>query len=399
MTINNNTPGIRFSNFNRNWLKKNIDDILTEERRPIVLIDDETYELVTVRRRNQGVVSRGFLNGREILVKNYSVVKTGDYIISKRQVVHGANGFVPSFLNNAIVSNEYLIAVENEYITTRFWSLVSKTEKMYKTFLLSSYGVDIEKMVFDVEDWRKRRIFIPSKLEQDTISNLFQYLDEFIALHIRKYNQTQNFKRAMLTQMFPKEGKSTPEIRLKEFSANWTEKTLDDCFTERTERSELGELISVTINSGVVKATELKRKDNSSKDKSNYKKVEIDDIAYNSMRMWQGASGVSKYAGILSPAYTVLTPKQNYSSLFFSYYFKLPQMLMVFQVNSQGLTSDTWNLKFPTLKRIAITLPSIEEQIAIGNFFIAIDRTVKLQMKQIEILESLKKALLSKMFI
>ena len=315
MTINNNTPGIRFSNFNRNWLKKNIDDILTEERRPIVLIDDETYELVTVRRRNQGVVSRGFLNGREILVKNYSVVKTGDYIISKRQVVHGANGFVPSFLNNAIVSNEYLIAVENEYITTRFWSLVSKTEKMYKTFLLSSYGVDIEKMVFDVEDWRKRRIFIPSKLEQDTISNLFQYLDEFIALHIRKYNQTQNFKRAMLTQMFPKEGKSTPEIRLKEFSANWTEKTLDDCFTERTERSELGELISVTINSGVVKATELKRKDNSSKDKSNYKKVEIDDIAYNSMRMWQGASGVSKYAGILSPAYTVLTPKQNYSSL------------------------------------------------------------------------------------
>ena len=74
-------------------------------------------------------------------------------------------------------------------------------------------------------------------------------------------------------------------------------------------------------------------------------------------------------------------------------------MLMVFQVNSQGLTSDTWNLKFPTLKRIAITLPSIEEQIAIGNFFIAIDRTVKLQMKQIEILESLKKALLSKMFI
>ena len=64
MTVNNNMPDIRFSGFSENWVEKKIESVLTEENRNITLIDDESYELVTVKRRNQGVVSRGFLNGK-----------------------------------------------------------------------------------------------------------------------------------------------------------------------------------------------------------------------------------------------------------------------------------------------------------------------------------------------
>ena len=57
--------------------------------------------------------------------------------------------------------------------------------------------------------------------------------------------------------------------------------------------------------------SELGRHDNSNDNKSKYKKVCVGDIAYNSMRMWQGASGYSPYEGIVSPAYTVLSPNAN----------------------------------------------------------------------------------------
>lgn len=74
------------------------------------------------------------------------------------------------------------------------------------------------------------------------------------------------------------------------FSIIWEQRKLGECFAERQERSAEGELISVTINDGIKRFSELGRHDNSSDDKSHYKRVEVNDIAYNLMRMWQGAA-------------------------------------------------------------------------------------------------------------
>ena len=101
--------------------------------------DDQKYQLVTVKRRNEGIVSRGFYYGRDILVKNYYEVHSGDYLISKRQLVHGANGQVPESLDKSIVSNEYMICIGNENLTAEFLTLLSKTQKLKRDFFLSSY--------------------------------------------------------------------------------------------------------------------------------------------------------------------------------------------------------------------------------------------------------------------
>ena len=131
-----------------------------------------------------------------------------------------------------------------------------------------------------------------------------------------------------------------------------------------------GELISVTINDGIKKFSELGRHDNSNEDKSKYKKVCVGDIAYNSMRMWQGASGYSPYEGIVSPAYTVLSPNCGINSKCMSYQFKLPEMIHIFQINSQGITSDNWNLKFPAFSEINIFVSKDEqEQEKIAEYF------------------------------
>lgn len=143
-----------------------------------------------------------------------------------------------------------------------------------------------------------------------------------------------------------------------------------------------GELISVTINDGIKKFSELGRHDNSNDDKSKYKKVCVGDIAYNSMRMWQGASGYSPYEGIVSPAYTVLSPNSGINSKCLAYQFKLPEIIHTFQVNSQGITSDNWNLKYPALSQIEIFVSKDEqEQAKIAKYFENLDNLITLHQR------------------
>ena len=182
-----------------------------------------------------------------------------------------------------------------------------------------------------------------------------------------------------------------PRIRFKGFTDAWEQRKLGEYFIERNERSGEGELISVTINAGIKKFNELGRFDTKPEDLSKYKRVEVGDIAYNSMRMWQGASGYSSYSGILSPAYTVISPKTGVSSLFFAYLIKRPQMIHLFEINSQGLTSDTWNLKFPAFSKIEASAPSdIDEQENISELFTVLDNLITLHQCKLSRFFSIK---------
>lgn len=228
MSVDSKVPEIRFKGFSGEWENKKIGRILAEIKRPIELMDNASYQLVTVKRRNEGVVPRVVLKGKNILVKNYFSVKAGDYLISKRQVVHGANGIVPDNLDGAVVSNEYLVVTDSDDITARYWTVISIRPEMHKLFFVSSYGVDIEKLVFDVTDWKNRTIVIPQVTEQKNITDYFQKLDALINQHQQKHDKLSNIKKAMLEKMFPKQGETIPEIRFKGFSGEWNETVLSE---------------------------------------------------------------------------------------------------------------------------------------------------------------------------
>jgi type I restriction enzyme S subunit len=298
-----------------------------------------------------------------------------------------------------MVSPAYITAISNSHVYPLFMDFYLRRDEPI---------IQMDNLSQGVTDFRKRLYWdsfiditckLPSLLEQERISDFFHAFNNTITLHKRKLDGLRELKKGYLQQMFPQAGEREPRVRFAGFSGEWQERKLGELFKERNERSSEGELISVTINSGVIKASELERKDNSSEDKSNYKKVEVGDIAYNSMRMWQGASGISNYAGILSPAYTVIIPNEGVDSLFISYMFKLTRMIEIFQSFSQGLTSDTWNLKFPLLKEIYVTVPCSNEQAAISDFFRIIDEQITAQAIKLEQLGLLKAAYLQRMFI
>lgn len=194
--------------------------------------------------------------------------------------------------------------------------------------------------------------------------------------------------------------KTSPELRFRQFSDAWIEKKLGELFIERNERSEDKDydLLSVTLNDGIKSQKSANKRDGSSEDKSNYKIVHVNDIAYNTMRMWQGASGLSELEGIVSPAYTVVTLKDG-SVSFFKHLFKRKRTVFNFYRYSQGMTSDTWNLKFQQFAEVSVTVPSSkEEQERVASFLDTIDLWLENLKKEKRLLQQYKEAILQKIF-
>lgn len=158
------------------------------------------------------------------------------------------------------------------------------------------------------------------------------------------------------------------------------------------------ELLSVTMNDGVKPRSEIEGKDNSSEDKSNYKIVRKGDMVYNSMRMWQGANGISPCDGIVSPAYTVLMPKQEINNGYFAALFKSTNLINEFRKNSQGMTSDTWNLKYPQIETIKVQIPSVSEQDKVSALFSVLDARIVAQAQLVESLKKYKRGVVDGIF-
>ena len=190
-----------------------------------------------------------------------------------------------------------------------------------------------------------------------------------------------------------------PKLRFPGFDDPYRKCRIGDIYGERSQRGAGDmELLSVTMNDGVMPRTEIEGKDNSSEDKSNYKVVCKGDMVYNSMRMWQGANGVSNYDGIVSPAYTVLMPTEEIDNQYFAALFKTSNLINEFRKNSQGLTSDTWNLKYPQIRPIRLCIPSLQEQNKISSFIGTLEERISKQRQLVDSLKKYKRGVMQKVF-
>jgi type I restriction enzyme S subunit len=173
-------------------------------------------------------------------------------------------------------------------------------------------------------------------------------------------------------------------------------------FTEVKERDHPeADMLSVTITKGVIRQQALlevaTQKDRSNLDKSAYKLVRPGDIAYNKMRAWQGAIGVSEYEGIVSPAYVVQRPREGADPRYLHYLLRTPAFAKEAERWSYGITSDMWSLRPEHSKMIYSCVPPLLEQAAIVRFLDYVDRRIRryirAKQKLIKLLEELKAAI------
>ena len=174
-------------------------------------------------------------------------------------------------------------------------------------------------------------------------------------------------------------------------------------FDEVKERDRPdADMLSVTITKGVIRQQALledsSKKDSSKLDKSAYKLVRRGEIAYNKMRAWQGAVGVSEYEGIVSPAYIVQRPRKGAAPRYLHYLLRTPAFAKEAERWSYGITSDMWSLRPEHFKMIYSCLPPLPEQAAIVRFLDHADRRIRryirAKQKLIKLLEEQKQAII-----
>ena len=402
MKKNNKTPKLRFSGYTDDWEQRKLGEVCSRVQGNDGRMDLPTLTISAANGwMNQEERFSGNIAGKE--QKNYTLLHKGElsYNHGNSKLAKYGTVFSLQSYKEALVPRVYhSFKVEEGSPDFLEYYFATKLPDRELGKLISS-GARMDGLLnIGYNEFMGIQMLFPSVEEQKQISNYFRTLDYLITLHQRKLEKLQNMKKSCLQKMFPKDGATVPEIRFSEFQGDWEERTLGSCFDERLESLPDGELLSVTIGSGIKKFSELDRHDNSNTDKSKYKRVCIGDIAYNSMRMWQGASGRSPYEGIVSPAYTVVKPIGDIDTQFFAYMFKKKEIIHLFEINSQGLTSDTWNLKYPAFSKIVVRVPrNVEEQSRIARFLLELDELISCTEQEIQITKRMKKGCLQKMFV
>lgn len=191
----------RLKGFEGEWKEYRIEELFEKVYRYVEWNDKSIYKLVSIRRRFGGLFERGDFFGHQIEVKKIKSIHHNDFLISKRQVSHGAWGIVSPEFHGRKVSDEYdcLIVKNDKKLFIEFWDWYSKMPIMRHHAFLASNGVHIEKLIFDFDTFKRRRIIIPpSKEEQTAIAQVLQAADKEIQLLKAKTEKLREQKKGMM---------------------------------------------------------------------------------------------------------------------------------------------------------------------------------------------------------
>ena len=132
------------------------------------------------------------------------------------------------------------------------------------------------------------------------------------------------------------------------------------------------ELLSVYLDEGVIPFSqkEEKRTNPTSKDLSKYQYVRYGNLVLNNQQAWRGSVGVSKFEGIVSPAYIILELSKCLNTDYANLLFRGKNMVYQYGLASKGVGSIQRNLYWPHLKRAFVLLPPIPIQKEIVRYIV-----------------------------
>jgi type I restriction enzyme, S subunit len=180
---------------------------------------------------------------------------------------------------------------------------------------------------------------------------------------------------------------------LGDIPAHWKIERNMALFSHRVERGVPGlPVLQVSLRTGISEeSTTLGgRQKRLIANHERYKLLKANDIAYNTMRMWQGAVGVAETSGLVSPAYVVIAPRPSAHSPFYELVFRTAAYKQEVNRVSTGIVSDRNRLYWDSFKDMPNLVPPIEEQIGIvGSVKIqtgSLDHTISKMLRDIELL-------------
>tara|TARA_R110002049_G_scaffold23545_13_gene83749 strand:- start:12433 stop:13824 length:1392 start_codon:yes stop_codon:yes gene_type:complete len=189
---------------------------------------------------------------------------------------------------------------------------------------------------------------------------------------------------------------------LGEVPAHWDVRRNGRLFSARRETNfPKLPILEVSIRTGV----RIRDFDNGGRkqemtDRSKYQRALKGDIAYNMMRMWQGAVGIAPADGLVSPAYVVARPFAETDTAYYAYLFRTAAYMREIDVYSRGIVPDRNRLYWESFKQMPSVYPPIDEQRLIVRFLNwhggQVAQLVRAKKKLIALLNEQKQAIILK---
>ena len=217
---NKNVPAIRFKGFTDDWEQRKFSDIAARESS----ISTSTTDVPSVEYEDV-TAEEGRLN-KDIHLKE--AVKSG-ITFDSSQVLYGK---LRPYLHNWLNPDFKGIAVGDWWVLKPINMDKKFLYRLIQTQQFDNIANQSSGSKMPRADWNlisNSEFMVPfSKEEQSKIGRYFDNIDHLITLHQRKYDKLVKIKKSMLEKMFPKNGKSVPEIRFEGFTDDWEQRKFSD---------------------------------------------------------------------------------------------------------------------------------------------------------------------------
>ena len=393
-------PKIRFKGYTTDWEQRKLGDNIVEYTEKTT--ENNQYPVLTSSRK--GIFFQtDYYDGNQIASADntgYNIVPYGYFTyrhMSDDEIFHFN---INDIAENGIVSTLYPVFTTDKNLDSRYLQYQLNYGKEFAKYaILQKQGGSRTYMYLN--KLKELRLTIPNFVEeQKKISAYFMKLDNFIALHQRKFEKLTNVKKSMLEKMFPQNGSSYPEIRFKGFTDPWEQRKLGEIgsvsmcrriFKEQT--SETGDIPFYKIGTFGVEPDAFISRELFEEYKSKYpypKKGDILISASGSIGRTVEFAGNDEYFQDSNIVW--LSHDERLSNPFLKCFYSVVKWAGIEGSTIKRLYNDN-------ILNTVICMPSVPEQECIGAFFENLDNLITLHQRELEKLQNIKKSMLEKMFV
>lgn len=296
------------------------------------------------------------------------------------------------------LKNVALIKPNKKVVNPSFFSQSQRMNSARLKHQLSSGGAQ---PFLSLKQIGKLKLNIATLPEQQKIASFLTAIDTKLQQLTTKKELLEQYKKGVMQQLF------SQQLRFKQDDGSdfgdWEEKKLGDYLVLRSKRNKdlkVKLVLSVNNKKGFISQSEqFDGYEVASKDLSNYKIVNRNDVAYNPSRINVGSIATLENfeEGIVSPMYVVFRIKKDLEIKYFENLYETHYFKHLIVIGCSGSVRDSLN--FDDLCNFKISFPSLKEQQKIASFLSALDAKIETVQTQLEKTQQFKKGLLQGLFV
>ena len=413
-----NVPKIRFPEFIEEWELYKLGDLINELKSGLsreLNVQDIGMPVVRANNINDNHLDLNkdikywYVNDPQGTDTSNYIIRKGDILINfiNSEAKMGTVAIVENEPSRPTIYTTNILRMRTSDLLYPYFFVAITNLQNYKYYIKAITKPAVNQASFTSVDYKNYELYIPNRLEQIKVANVFYKLDKLIAIHKRKCNEINNLKKSMLQKMFPKEGEQIPEIRFPGFKGLWEKHRLGDCCrifaggTPSTTKLEYWENGSINwLPSGLIQDCFIYEKDINIKitkkglDNSSSKIIKKNTALLAMTGATCGKSGYLTCESSANQSVMAFETDELDSKFLFYTFQKNKESILKYQAGGAqaGINKEI-------CQNLAFLFPSKKEQQKISDFFNGIDNLLIFQQEKIKTIQELKKSLLQQMFV